>query len=351
MNAISTPEPTADESPSSDAIPAWRKGLSLAGCVVLGAVLLVAGWAKTLDPSAFADQIRAEGLDFLLPASAVALVALALEWGLGTALVLGIRRRFVLWPSTALVAFFVFLTGRAYWRHLQGIEPEEGASCGCFGNLVERTPTEAFWQDLLLLVPPLLLAWLAVETGRRLPKARLAAVSLVTIAMTTFSWLAPGLPLDDLATRLRPGVETANLCVGEGTERVCLDAILPEADLGEHLVVIADITAETFTERIPNMNEFAWSDDAPDLWVIASANEEQLFQLRFGHGPAFEIREAPPTLLRPLYRTLPRSFRVVDGRVTDTYSGLPPFDAIAGEDDSSRNDPSRTSSTDETGDA
>src|SRR5512134_3046016 len=87
--------------------------LGTAAGVFLGAVLLVAVWAKALDPSAFAEQIRVEGLDVLLSAEAVALVALALEAGIGLALALGIRRLWVLVPAALLVAFFTFLTGRA----------------------------------------------------------------------------------------------------------------------------------------------------------------------------------------------------------------------------------------------
>ena len=74
-------------------------------------------------------------------------------------------------PTAALVVFFLFLTGRAYVRHLQGIEPE--TSCGCFGNLVQRTPAEAFWGDMLLMVPALALAFLARDRGPW-PRARLA---------------------------------------------------------------------------------------------------------------------------------------------------------------------------------
>ena len=44
----------------------YRVG-TIAGAV-LGAVLLVAVWGKALDPAAFAEQIRGEGLDFLLSA-------------------------------------------------------------------------------------------------------------------------------------------------------------------------------------------------------------------------------------------------------------------------------------------
>jgi hypothetical protein len=35
------------------------------------------------------------------------------------------------------------------------------------------------------------------------------------------------------------------------------------------------------------------------------------------------LHETPQALLRPLYRRLPRSFRVEDGRVTATWAGLP----------------------------
>jgi hypothetical protein len=36
-----------------------------------------------------------------------------------------------------------------------------------------------------------------------------------------------------------------------------------------------------------------------------------------------EVVEVPAPVLRPLYRTLPRSFDLEDGRVTRTWEGLP----------------------------
>jgi hypothetical protein len=41
-------------------------------------------------------------------------------------------------------------------------------------------------------------------------------------------------------------------------------------------------------------------------------------------APAFELHDVPRAILRPLYRSLPRSFRVEDGVVTATWTGLPP---------------------------
>ena len=87
----------------------------------MGGVLLLAAWSKSLDPASFADEVRTQGLDFLLSGETVALIALALEWFLGAALVLAIRRWWILLPTSALVAFFLALTGRTYWRASRGL--------------------------------------------------------------------------------------------------------------------------------------------------------------------------------------------------------------------------------------
>ena len=125
----------------------------------LGGVLLFAAYAKLIEPAGFLEQIHLEGLDFVLPASSVALVAILLETGLGVALMLGLLNRWVLYGTSALAAFFIYLTGRNYWLVSQGLRDPD-TSCGCFGSLVERTPQEAFGQDLFLLgVPLLILFW------------------------------------------------------------------------------------------------------------------------------------------------------------------------------------------------
>ncbi len=168
----------------------WRTWAARASGWLLGGVLLLAAVAKVYEPGAFVGQIRLEGLDFLLPAVLVALLALALETGLGLALLLGVHHRLVLASAALLSLFFLGLTGRNYWLVSQGLrDPDE--SCGCFGSLIERTPAEAFWQDLLLLVPPLrVLLWL--RWGKRLPLGRwrigiAAAAALLVMVGTALS--------------------------------------------------------------------------------------------------------------------------------------------------------------------
>ncbi|HWN40619.1 MAG TPA: DoxX family protein [Thermoanaerobaculia bacterium] len=297
--------------------------LGTAAGIFLGAVLLVAVWAKALDPASFAEQIRVEGLDVLLSAQAVALTALILEAGLGLALVLGIRRLWVLVPAAVLVAFFVFLTGRAWWMSAHGLR--EAESCGCFGNLVQRTPAQAFWQDLLLLVPALLLSFVGRERSSGFPRLRTALVAAATVAVAVFAWKAPELPLDDLATRLSPGVEVEEICAGATDDAVCLDTVAPELKQGRHLVVIADLADledPALAEAVAGLNKT--KDEGGDVWLLSASPSEQHRAFFWRFGPAFQVVETPEPLLRPLYRRLPRSFRVEDGRVTETFAGLPP---------------------------
>jgi len=302
---------------------------TLGGCV-LGAVLLVAVWGKALDPAAFAQQIHADGLDGLIPASALALLALALEAGLGLALLLGLRRLWVLVPAGLLVVFFLLLNGRAYWLAAHG-RAADAAACGCFGNLVQRTPAEAFWQDLALLALPLALAFVGRDRNLpRLPPVRTTLVALAAIAVPVFAWRAPELPLDDLATRLKPGATMSKLCAGGGDvagAAVCLDAVAPDLDHGDHLVVLDDIDDPALAKAVAGLNAYANAPGAATVWVLTAsdAKRQRLFFWRW--GPTFKIVEAPAELLRPLYRRLPRSFAVQDGRVTATFSGLPPLPA------------------------
>jgi hypothetical protein len=311
--------------------PSWRRWIGYAGGAALGAVLLFAAYAKAIDPVAFSQQIRDQGLALFGSPFAWAVGALALEVGLGVALLLNLRRRGVLVAATLLVALFVFLTGRTYWRSANGLlSAEEAARCGCFGSLVERTPAEAFWQDLLLLVPALALAWTGRPApaaaagrgeGRRRAKAGLAALSAVGAG--AFAWAAPGLPLDDLATRLAPGTAISELCAGQGDDRICLDSLVPGLAEGRHWVVLADVRAADFPALAAALNRYVGRGAEPGVSVLADLTQEEQMELFWRVAPAFELHETPAALLRPLYRTLPRTFFVEDGRVTRTQTGLP----------------------------
>lgn len=306
-------------------LPAWRRWGGRVGTLVLGGVLLVAAWTKAIDPAAFAEQIGGLGLDRPLGAWPTALLVVALEVGLGLALVLDVRRPIVLVPASLLVALFLALTGWEWWRDAHGLV-DPAAGCGCFGNLVDRTPKQAFFQDLAMLVPALVLAWLGLR--RDVPRQgwRMAGALVAALASAGFAAKAPDLPLDDLATRLRPGVDTAAICVGaEGSdERACLSDIVPELAAGRHWVILTQLETSRFVDSIEALNRAVLRGTAADVWVVSPASIDQIQTFLWDWGPAFEVRQAPQSLLRSLYRRLPRSFEVRDGRVTATFDGLPP---------------------------
>jgi len=289
-----------------------------AAAFALGLVLLVATFAKALDPRSFAEMLQNQGLTFGLPPMVAAVLALAVEGGLGLLLVLGIRRRWSLAAVTLLVIGFVTLNGWEWWRAAHGAPPAAG--CGCFGNLVQRSPAAAFWQDLAMLVPLLLLSWLALpRDSRALPPRRTAAAVVGIAAIAMLAWRAPELPLDDVATRLKPGVELSQLCAGK-EPRVCLDDVLPDAASGRAWVVLVDL--EQGEHWADALNAFAAGQSTP-VMALASATPEEKTAFTWQWGPTFPVHEADAVLLRPLYRTLPRSFLVEDGRVLRTVPGLP----------------------------
>ncbi|MEO7793709.1 MAG: MauE/DoxX family redox-associated membrane protein [Thermoanaerobaculia bacterium] len=310
----------------------WPGRIGYLGGALLGVVLLVAAYAKAIDPEAFAQQIQREGLALAGSPFAWAVGMVAVEVGLGVALLLNLRRRGVLVAATFLVALFVFLTARTYWRATHGgLSAEELASCGCFGNLVERTPAEAFWQDLVMLVPALALAWVGRPSFAGVPGRRRRAFATVlagvaALSAGAFAALAPGLPLDDLATRLRPGTRIAEVCAGSGDERICLDNLVPGLGTGSRWVVLADIRSAGFAELTAELNRYVTSasaDGRPQVAVLADFTQDEQMELFWRLAPAFDLHEVPAAVLRPLYRRLPRTFFVEEGRVTRTHAGLP----------------------------
>jgi uncharacterized membrane protein YphA (DoxX/SURF4 family) len=299
------------------------------GSVLLGVVLLVAGLAKVVDPQAFADVVKAEGLDFGLPPVAVALAAVALEVGLGVALVLCLRTRPVLLVATGLVVGFLFLTGRAYFHYLRGDAPAVH-SCGCFGNLVDRSPVAAFWQDVAMLVPPLVLAWLAPRpAGLPPPRVRWAAVAASAVAAVGVGIAAPSLPFDGIATRLHVGDDVKEICTSAGDGKQCLASVVPDLAGGSHVVALVDLGDPAMRASVPDWNVYAADARGPRLWVLSTSDKNEIATFCLTAGAACPLMSGPPTLLRPLYRRLPRSFRVEDGKVTEIWDGLPPLRSLS----------------------
>ncbi len=172
----------------------WISIMGTISGIFLGAILIIATIGKIADPVLFVEQIRKEGLEIIFSANTVAVIALAWETLAGLALFVGIRNYWVMIPTTGLSVFFLFLTGRTFYQVLIG-ERQDSYECGCFGIFLQRTATEAFWQDLFILVPPIVFMLLDSRGLKKpLPKWRTIFSVLGTVVLVVYTLGWAGLP-------------------------------------------------------------------------------------------------------------------------------------------------------------
>jgi methylamine utilization protein MauE len=291
--------------------------LGVAGAVarfLLGAVLLLAAYAKAIDPHGFADQLRGMSVPAGIAYSG-ALAIVTFEAGLGAALFGGSRHPLVLLATTATFMLFVGIVA------IQLVRPDGTGACGCFGQLFERTPRQALYEDIGFVALSGL-TWLGrpEQPGAlRWWPSLLGAGAGLALAL----W-APSLPLDNQATALAPGATV---------DATRLDQIAPELRAGRHLVLILDRADPTTRTRIPELNErLKLPRGGTPVVGVADDDPELAAAFLWSAGPAFEVHGAPPRMLRRLYRTLPRSALLDGGRVVATWSGFPSdtvLDALA----------------------
>jgi hypothetical protein len=173
------------------------------GPFLVGAILWLAGLAKALEPQSFVRHLRnlrllREGA--LLPA---AVVLVALQWGLGAALMLR------LWPAWVIPGAILLLLGLAavgYWGTVTG----RTADCGCYNGVITLSPLQSLLLDIGY-VALLASGWRWGAAGAPVPgRWRIAAMLLATVGggLVTYVffryWTRHGKPLVEL-TPLKVG--------------------------------------------------------------------------------------------------------------------------------------------------
>lgn len=113
----------------------------------LGALLLAAGIVKGMAPHAFTIQIKQYGLlpDGTHIAGSLAMIIVAIEMTLGTALMVNWRPKTTLAGVMALL--LIFIVALIWAIHRGGVD-----DCGCFGPAAVRSPTQALIEDIALLL-------------------------------------------------------------------------------------------------------------------------------------------------------------------------------------------------------
>jgi len=151
--------------------------------VILGGVLLLAAAIKLPDMALFTRQILDYGLVPSWPlAAAGAWGFLLAELILGAALVTGYRPSLALSLTSILLVVFIGITGYA-WK--TGVVED----CGCFGELLKRTPGQALVEDLFLLAGAVAALILHRPRETRFDRLRLGMVMVAAVAGLILPWV------------------------------------------------------------------------------------------------------------------------------------------------------------------
>lgn len=149
--------------------------ISTAARLVLGAVFLIAGGLKVIDPQSSVAAVRAYRL---LPSSLANVVGWGLPFGeiaLGLLLLAGIATRVVAAASAILLVIFIAAVASAAARGLS-------IDCGCFGGGGDVAPGQtAYGLEILRDIGLLLLAvWLVWKPRSRFTLDRFSSAQYET---------------------------------------------------------------------------------------------------------------------------------------------------------------------------
>jgi hypothetical protein len=279
--------------------------------LIVAAVFLIAAGLKAIDVPAFAEQIGAHGIFPSLSLFGAWFFIIA-EFVLAAALIVNA------WPRCTAVAMLVLLAGFigvTIYAMVAGLE----GNCGCFGNLVQRTPQQVILEDALMALAMVFV--LLVNSGTtvktrlwKIPVLGVAAAAAVALAL-----LAPHLPLEEYSTELRVGRQFSSWPV-EGLTR--------DLHAGTHLVFLFSSESKTIEADVAMMNAVAQSDGIPSTIGLLTEGATKVTEVMFQYGTAFPVGSLEPRFARKLYRTLPRTFVLRNGEVRKVWSGIPtPADA------------------------
>lgn len=224
----------------------------------MGLVFLLSGGVKIWEPVLFfweaVPHVGLIGLGvYTRELAQLAIILGPIEWGLGLALVCNWRPKVILPVTTALMVFFVVVAGLALYRG-------GGANCGCFGALIERTPGEAFVEDLVML-GLLVFSWrvLLRHQTAEWSHGRWVVIAGTALALAlTAGRLVPDLDrLQD--SDLRTGVRLAGLS---------MKGIQVDLGRGLHLVELFSPKCAHCMREVPRLNEWSRTEGLPPLLAL-----------------------------------------------------------------------------------
>ena len=285
---------------------------------LIGALLLAAGLLKAYEPLSFAQQIG-EYQIVTAPAliKVLAWILIAVECGLGAALIAGVWRRLAIPAAAVLLLGFIGAVGWAWWTGAT-------ADCGCFGSWAKRTPAQAMAEDVLMLAA-VCGAWFLYRgepaNHRRVRVGIVTAALLAGVTMTVIASNSARQSSDPLV-RLQTQTKQPS-----PFDKLSVEGLPLKLENGNRLVALIDTGCQHCQASVPELNKVAaQSDKLPPLVALCSnsAREVELFQQKFGaQFPVGQISYEDFTRLFDRGQP-PRIFLLRDGAVIKIWEGQVP---------------------------
>ncbi|MFN6202530.1 MAG: MauE/DoxX family redox-associated membrane protein [Acidobacteriota bacterium] len=286
---------------------------------IIGLVFLIAGGLKAWEPLDFVRQIGDyQILTAPLLIKLVAWVMIVVEIALGTALIIGYRRRWAVPFAAILLCAFLGLLG---WAWFTG----STADCGCFGSWVKRTPAEAFAEDLaMLMVTGLAWGLHRLETDSLAPwRAATVALSIfIGLSVTVYASNSPR-QSDDPLQRLNASANQPRVLGGLVVQDLSL-----RVDEGRRVVALIDTGCEHCQASVPELNRLhreLQSRQIP-LVVLCSNSSAEVVNFREKFKAEFPMGRISYNDFRQLFERgqPPRLLLVAEGGLLKIFDGVVP---------------------------
>lgn len=297
----------------------WRYLTSRTIEVVIGLVFLVAGGLKAWEPLDFMRQIGDyEILTAPLLIRIVAWIMIIAEIALGTALIVGYRRRWSVPIAALLLSGFLVTLGWAWY-----IGSTE--DCGCFGSWVRRTPAEAFAEDLVMLATTGLAWWLhrheSGQTSRWRPGI-VALAAIVGLSVTAFASNSARQSEDPLQ-RMKASVRQPDLFAG-----IEVEGLPVTVNEGRRVVALIDTGCEHCQASVPELNRLHGELETLDIPLVAlcSNSPDEIGKFIDKFKASFPLGHVSSDNFRKLFERgkPPRLLVVNDGGLLKIWDGVVP---------------------------
>ncbi len=292
---MTTADPSLATQPAPAAQPSWLPWAVLAARLLLGGLFVISGGLKVLDARSFVAVLPL----YQLPGWLMPLGALlpTVEAALGAALILGIAPRLTALAALGALALFSAML-------IVGMIGGDLDTCGCFGRLLEASPTISLIRNLLFA-----LLGVAIWRYHRRSEARwrpwqVGVLGGILLTMGTLTGYTVHSPLLD-PSLAQPGTLFPD--EGFGAD--------PPVIEGRQLVFVFSVTCEHCWNSVANVK--ALSSQLADYSVIGVTNSarHELGWFIDEFQTNFPIYTYDPDLFAEAFRAWPALYVLEDGLI------------------------------------